>query len=233
VVDDCREQRAPGRPARDAQDSGGERKQQEDAERGQHGDERNDVGFGLGACDQDSARCGDQHECQEQHESDTAGAAARPDALDRRASLICGRLRLRHDRRGIGAIRLVLSAPAAESTQGFRPSRLGGNRRLPHAKRFESGLGAASIRIRRHGTRAAGFGRQTLPLVGLMAGCRTVTVAHEPPFTTRKLWDTGLGCAGPIFLNFLLVLTAARNPGGVNHSGNPDEPPHPRTDGEE
>src|SRR4029450_11748182 len=35
MVDDCREQRTLGRPARDAQDSGGERKQQERAEDGQ------------------------------------------------------------------------------------------------------------------------------------------------------------------------------------------------------
>src|SRR5262249_2495307 len=45
---------------------------------------------------------------------------------------------------------------------------------------------------------------------------------HQAPFTTRKLCGMELGILGPIFLNFLLVLTATGIASGVNHSGDPD-----------
>ena len=121
MIDQGLEQRARGLATRRAQNAGREREQQEHAERGQHREQREDVGLGPGAADQQQrARGTDEHERDEQHETDTAAAAARPAPIDRRAGSVLGRLLLRHDPRGIGIVRLVLSAPAGESPQGAR-----------------------------------------------------------------------------------------------------------------
>src|SRR5262249_59238877 len=84
-------------------------------------DARKDIGLGLGAADEDGTRGRDQGEGKTQHETDAGGAAARLTALARRAgSILRRRVRLRHDRRGIGDLRLVLSAPAGQSAQDSR-----------------------------------------------------------------------------------------------------------------
>jgi hypothetical protein len=62
VIDDCRKQGMFGRPTGHAQHAGGERKQQKDAERRQQSDDREDIGLGLGAADEDGARGRDQRE---------------------------------------------------------------------------------------------------------------------------------------------------------------------------
>src|SRR6516164_9306977 len=86
------------------------------------------------------------------------------------------------------------------------------------------------------GGRQAQRGRASPGAGGLPAGrfCRWLRVngrlraaPGEPrpikaPFTTRKLSGMELGVLGPIFLNFLLVLTATGIASGVNHSGEPD-----------
>src|SRR5262249_20715351 len=69
---------------------------------------------------QQRARGADEYERDEQDETDTAAAAARPAAINRRAGIVVGQVLLRHDRRGIGLIRVALSAPAGESPQGAR-----------------------------------------------------------------------------------------------------------------
>src|SRR5262249_58859997 len=93
-------------------------------------DARKDIGLGLGAADEDGTRGRDQGEGKTQHETDAGGAAARLTALARRAgSILRRRVRLRHDRRGIGDLRLVLSAPAGGSAQGSR--RLAAEQQVP------------------------------------------------------------------------------------------------------
>src|SRR4029077_11945777 len=82
--------------------------------------------------------------------------------------------------RGIGDLRLVLSAPAGQPAQDSR-------RQVPASGKFH---------------------RPELPPAW--------------PFTTRALWNRRATPTGPIFLNFLLVLTATRSAGGVNHWGNSD-----------
>src|SRR5262249_56063112 len=94
--------------------------QREPAEGGEYGDERERVGLALGAADEGGEHGCDQREGEGQHESDAGDAAAWPPAVNRRTGVILRRERLRHDRRGIGSIRLVLSAPAHDATQTLR-----------------------------------------------------------------------------------------------------------------
>ena len=98
AIDHRLEQRARGLPAGRAQNAGGKREQQKHADHRQHGEQRENIGLGLGTADEQEAAGGtDQHERDEQHQADAASPAARARPIDRRAGIVLGRLLLRHD----------------------------------------------------------------------------------------------------------------------------------------
>ena len=69
--------------------------------------------------------------------------------------------------------------------------------------------------------RAGSWPARAIPALAIPA-LAIPALAIKAPFTTRKLCGMELGVLGPIFLNFLLVLTATGIASGVNHSGDPD-----------
>ena len=89
AVDHGLDQRVGGVAAGHAQDAGGEREQEKDADGGQHREQRQDIGAGVAAADQQQAgRRADQHQRDQEHEADAAAVAARPGAVDRRADWV-------------------------------------------------------------------------------------------------------------------------------------------------
>ena len=65
LVDHRLEQRVAGVLAGDAQDAGGEREQREHADHGEHGQQRQDIGLGVAAADQQQAdRGADQRDAR-------------------------------------------------------------------------------------------------------------------------------------------------------------------------
>ncbi len=114
VVDHRLEQRARGLLARDAQDAGGEREQQEHADHGERREQREDIGLGMGAADeQQPRRRPHERERDEQHEANAAAAApARPGAVARQTGMVVDQVLLRHDRRGIALFALPLECPS-------------------------------------------------------------------------------------------------------------------------
>src|SRR5262249_30930204 len=194
-------------------------KQQEPAKRREYGDERERVGLALGAADEDGEHGCDQREGEGQHESDAGDAAAWPPAVNRRTGVILRRERLRHDRRGSRRIRLLVRAPADESTQGFRMTAA---RRVPRIARAGISVKTRAARVAVGSPPPSGRTRNTVALGGLMAPC-------GPPLRAdRRLPNARFGIAAlrprtPIFLHSLLVLTAPQSARGVNYSGNPDQ----------
>ncbi len=98
AINHALEQRAGSLPPGRAQNAGRERERQEHADHCQYGEQRENIGLGLGAADEQQPACGaDQHKRDEQHQADAASPAARPRPIKRRAGIVVGRLLLRHD----------------------------------------------------------------------------------------------------------------------------------------
>ncbi len=102
AVDDGLDDRAGGFRAAHAQDTGGQRQQQEHARHGKESQQREQVGLGIGAADQDQPGAGaSEHDRDEQHQSDAAAVAAAAGTVDRQA----GAPRLGTVRRAMSAVR--------------------------------------------------------------------------------------------------------------------------------
>ena len=121
VVDDRLEQGARRLSTGNAQDPGGERKQEKSAGHGENRQQRQDVRLGIGAADEQEGCAGtDEDQCDQQHQSDAAGATARAAAVDRGTGVIVDQLLLRHDGAESVSFASSLSAPAARFSQVAR-----------------------------------------------------------------------------------------------------------------
>jgi hypothetical protein len=85
--------------AADAQNAGGEREQQENADRRHQRQETQHIGFGMAAADQHQS-CGSAHQdnSNREHEADAAAVLTCAGAIERRAHDISGHILLRHNR---------------------------------------------------------------------------------------------------------------------------------------